>query len=82
MTTLSEASPLFIRCLKPNMQKVADHFDSEMVMNQLRYSGMFETVKIRRLGFPVRRTFDDFLCRYRMLAQDISRNQPLADQVK
>ena len=38
-------------------------FDPEVVINQLRYSGMLETVKIRRAGFPVRRTFVDFLSR-------------------
>lgn len=38
-------------------------FDPEVVLNQLRYSGMLETVKIRRAGFPVRRTFKDFFSR-------------------
>ena len=38
----------------------ADRFDPDVVLNQLRYSGMLETVKIRRAGFPVRRTFQDF----------------------
>lgn len=38
-------------------------FDPEIVLNQLRYSGMLETVKIRRAGFPVRRTFKDFFSR-------------------
>ncbi|KAG7275708.1 LOW QUALITY PROTEIN: hypothetical protein CRUP_011335 [Coryphaenoides rupestris] len=38
----------------------ANRFDPDVVLNQLRYSGMLETVKIRRAGFPVRRTFEDF----------------------
>lgn len=42
----------------------ANKFDSDVVLNQLRYSGMLETVKIRRAGFPVRRTFQDFLSRW------------------
>lgn len=41
----------------------ANHFDPDVVLNQLRYSGMLETVKIRRAGFPVRRTFNDFYSR-------------------
>ncbi|KAK3569434.1 hypothetical protein QTP86_030061 [Hemibagrus guttatus] len=45
----------------------ANTFDLEVVLNQLRYSGMLETVKIRRAGFPVRRTFSDFLHRYSVL---------------
>lgn len=45
-----------------NPQK-ANQFDPEVVLNQLRYSGMLETVKIRKAGFPVRRTFQDFYSR-------------------
>lgn len=40
-----------------------DHFDQTVVLNQLRYSGMLETVKIRRTGFPIRRSFQDFCFR-------------------
>jgi myosin heavy subunit len=52
-----------------------------MVLNQLRYSGMLETVKIRRAGFPVRREFHDFLFRYKVLAQGLGRQMAPADQV-
>lgn len=41
-----------------------DHFDQTVVLNQLRYSGMLETVKIRRTGFPIRRPFQDFCSRF------------------
>ncbi|XP_047665748.1 unconventional myosin-X-like, partial [Tachysurus fulvidraco] len=64
MATLSASNPFFVRCIKPNMEKHANKFDPEVVLNQLQYSGMLETVKIRRAGFPVRRTFSDFLHRY------------------
>uniref|UniRef100_A0AAQ5Z0D3 Myosin X, like 3 n=1 Tax=Amphiprion ocellaris TaxID=80972 RepID=A0AAQ5Z0D3_AMPOC len=63
MATLSASNPFFVRCIKPNMDKVANQFDPDVVLNQLRYSGMLETVKIRRAGFPVRRTFKDFYSR-------------------
>uniref|UniRef100_A0A8C4DBL2 Myosin-X n=1 Tax=Dicentrarchus labrax TaxID=13489 RepID=A0A8C4DBL2_DICLA len=62
MATLSASNPFFVRCIKPNMDK-ANRFDADVVLNQLRYSGMLETVKIRRAGFPVRRTFTDFYSR-------------------
>ncbi|KPP69957.1 hypothetical protein Z043_111247, partial [Scleropages formosus] len=45
-------------------------FDPEVVLNQLRYSGMLETVKVRRAGFPVRRTFKDFCSRYKVILKD------------
>ncbi len=32
----SARSPHFIRCIKPNAQKVGDHFDAQMVARQLR----------------------------------------------
>ncbi|TNN03090.1 hypothetical protein fugu_000119 [Takifugu bimaculatus] len=67
MATLSASNPFFVRCIKPNMDKKANQFDSDVVLNQLRYSGMLETVKIRRAGFPVRRTFRDFYSRYKII---------------
>jgi myosin heavy subunit len=42
MATLSAAAPFFVRCLKPNMEKIADNFKDDVVLNQLRYSGTVE----------------------------------------
>ncbi|XP_037098390.1 unconventional myosin-X [Syngnathus acus] len=70
MATLSASNPFFIRCIKPNMEKNPNVFDPEVVLNQLRYSGMLETVKIRRAGFPVRRTFKDFFVRYKIIYKE------------
>ncbi|KAI4574355.1 hypothetical protein MJG53_020919 [Ovis ammon polii x Ovis aries] len=60
MATLSASNPFFVRCIKPNMQKMPDQFDQAVVVNQLRYSGMLETVRIRKAGYAVRRPFQDF----------------------
>uniref|UniRef100_H3DGD2 Myosin X, like 3 n=1 Tax=Tetraodon nigroviridis TaxID=99883 RepID=H3DGD2_TETNG len=70
MATLSASNPFFVRCIKPNMNKNANQFDPDVVLNQLRYSGMLETVKIRRAGFPVRRTFNDFYSRYKIILKN------------
>uniref|UniRef100_A0A671TP67 Myosin X, like 1 n=1 Tax=Sparus aurata TaxID=8175 RepID=A0A671TP67_SPAAU len=70
MATLSVSNPFFIRCIKPNMEKNPSVFSPEVVLNQLRYSGMLETVKIRRAGFPVRRTFKDFFSRYKIIVKE------------
>ena len=42
-------------------------FEREMCLQQLRYSGMMETVKIRIAGYPIRLPFRDFIDRYRVL---------------
>ncbi|XP_005458181.1 unconventional myosin-VIIa [Oreochromis niloticus] len=67
MKALSACQPFFIRCFKPNNDKQSEVFDRELCMRQLRYSGMIDTIRIRKLGFPIRHTFDDFLKRYRVL---------------
>ncbi|XP_042320333.1 unconventional myosin-X [Sceloporus undulatus] len=72
MATLSTSNPFFVRCIKPNMHKMPDQFDQNVVLNQLRYSGMLETVRIRRAGFPVRRPFQDFHKRYKVLMRNLS----------
>ncbi|XP_035383783.1 unconventional myosin-X isoform X2 [Electrophorus electricus] len=72
MSTLSMSNPFFVRCIKPNNNKMPDHFDHSLVLNQLRYSGMLETVRIRRAGFPVRRTFQDFCARYYVLMRGVA----------
>ncbi|XP_047623744.1 unconventional myosin-X isoform X2 [Phacochoerus africanus] len=72
MATLSSSNPFFVRCIKPNMQKMPDQFDQAVVVNQLRYSGMLETVRIRKAGYAVRRPFQDFYKRYKVLLRNVA----------
>ncbi|XP_055278218.1 unconventional myosin-X [Moschus berezovskii] len=72
MATLSASNPFFVRCIKPNMQKMPDQFDQAVVVNQLRYSGMLETVRIRKAGYAVRRPFQDFYKRYKVLLRNVA----------
>jgi hypothetical protein len=67
VSTMQQCNPFFVRCIKPNTVKKPGVFDNSLVLEQLRYSGMLETIRIRRMGFPVRLSFEDFEFRYRSL---------------
>ncbi|XP_055797253.1 unconventional myosin-XV-like [Salvelinus fontinalis] len=64
---MERCNPSFIRCIKPNKQKEPGVFETELVGSQLRYSGILETIRIRREGYPVRLAFNVFLFRYKSL---------------
>uniref|UniRef100_A0A8C2H6L3 Myosin VIIBb n=1 Tax=Cyprinus carpio TaxID=7962 RepID=A0A8C2H6L3_CYPCA len=74
MKALALCQPFFIRCFKPNDKKMPMVFDRNLCMQQLRYSGMLDTIKIRKLGYPIRHTFKDFLQRYRVLLKSPAAN--------
>ncbi|XP_041923763.1 LOW QUALITY PROTEIN: myosin-IIIb [Alosa sapidissima] len=60
--------PHFVRCIKPNDDRQALRFCTERVMVQLRYTGILETVNIRRQGYSHRILFEEFVNRYYYLA--------------
>jgi len=64
MTRLEMTDPYFVRCIKPNMNKAPNNFERDIVLTQLQYTGMIETVKIRSLGYTLRMTFKEFYLRY------------------
>nr|ACI49219.1 hypothetical protein Csp3_JD05.004 [Caenorhabditis angaria] len=70
MSTLGNATPYFIRCIKSNNDKIANHFDDNIILRQLRYTGMLETVRIRRAGYSVRIEYDSFVKQYRILLRN------------
>jgi myosin-9 len=46
---------------------VADRFDDNIILRQLRYTGMLETVRIRRAGYPIRIQYQSFIDQYKIL---------------
>lgn len=68
VNTLRSTKPFYIKCIKPNSEKKANMFDSNLVVTQLRYSGILEIVRIRREGYPTRITYFDFYVEFRELA--------------
>lgn len=61
---LFRCHPWFVRCIKPNSEKAAMKFDMLIVLEQLRYSGMLETISIRKTGYPIRMKFQQFAERW------------------
>jgi len=49
------------------MLKQANNFHDDAVNEQLRYAGMIETIRIRRLGYPIRYVFKEFYQRFKCL---------------
>ena len=50
------------------MTKGSNAFDSQLVLDQLRYLGMLEIIRIRKQGFPVHYQFGEFLKKYHCLS--------------
>jgi len=69
MSILDNARPHYIRCIKPNADKKANQFEAKLVLEQLRYIGVMETVRIRKTGFPVCFKFSDFMQKFRQLLE-------------
>ena len=67
MNKMNSAKPHFVRCIKPNMGKVAGVVEREYVLAQLRYTGVHETIRIRQQGYAMRVTPDEFISRYTVL---------------
>ncbi|XP_016845570.1 unconventional myosin-XV isoform X2 [Nasonia vitripennis] len=67
LESMSQCNPWFVRCIKPNSEKAPMKFDMPCVLEQLRYTGMLETIRIRKTGYPVRLPFAHFVDRYRYL---------------
>lgn len=69
VATLLRQEPFYVRCIKPNDNKVATLFDTVRVEHQVRYLGLIENVRVRRAGFVHRQRYDKFLLRYKMISE-------------
>ncbi|CAF3529258.1 unnamed protein product [Rotaria socialis] len=76
MDRMCASHPVFMRCLKPNQQKQAYLFDDPFVRAQLRYCGMLETTRIRKEGYSVRLSFEEFIQKYGLLSKARPSNVP------
>uniref|UniRef100_A0A8C5LN51 Unconventional myosin-Vb n=1 Tax=Leptobrachium leishanense TaxID=445787 RepID=A0A8C5LN51_9ANUR len=76
MGTLNATTPHYVRCIKPNDEKLSFSFDPKRAVQQLRACGVLETIRISAAGYPSRWTYPDFFNRYRVLMKkkDLSQN--------
>ncbi|GAM82151.1 hypothetical protein ANO11243_001300 [Dothideomycetidae sp. 11243] len=72
VSTLSKASPSYIRTIKPNENKSPTEYNVPNVMHQIKYLGLQENVRIRRAGFASRQTFEKFVERFYLLSPKTS----------
>uniref|UniRef100_A0A8C3KMW9 Myosin VC n=1 Tax=Calidris pygmaea TaxID=425635 RepID=A0A8C3KMW9_9CHAR len=76
MMTLNATTPHYVRCIKPNDEKLPFEFDSKRVAQQLRACGVLETIRISAQSYPSRWTYIEFFSRYSILMtqQELSLN--------
>ncbi|XP_040269613.1 unconventional myosin-IXa isoform X1 [Bufo bufo] len=67
METLGQAEPYFVKCIRSNAEKVPSRFNDSLVLRQLRYTGMLETVRIRQSGYSCKIPFQDFVTQFSVL---------------
>ncbi|CAM9227513.1 unnamed protein product [Lampetra planeri] len=65
METLNATTPHYVRCIKPNDEKLPFEYDSRRVVQQLRACGVLETIRISAQSYPW--TYIEFYSRYSIL---------------
>lgn len=75
LATLRTTEPHFIRCVKPNHQKVPNVLDGNLALRQMRYAGLFEAIRIRKSGFAYRVPFSVFANTYQILVDGLSKKR-------
>ncbi|XP_059200954.1 unconventional myosin-IXb isoform X2 [Centropristis striata] len=67
MQTIEKAEPFFIFCVRSNAEKKELHFDDELVLQQIKYTGILQMVHIQKSGYSAKYTFKEFVEKFRML---------------
>ncbi|XP_078680580.1 unconventional myosin-Ic-like isoform X1 [Branchiostoma floridae x Branchiostoma belcheri] len=70
MAILMKEEPSYVRCIKPNDNKMPGVFDPILIRHQVKYLGLMENLRVRRAGFAYRRPYEAFLNRYKCLCKD------------
>nr|AAC24454.2 unconventional myosin heavy chain [Tetrahymena thermophila] len=69
MIELNNSDVHFIRCIKPNEEKKKNFFKYDYVYQQVQYLGILDSIKIRKVGYSYRMTYENFFLEYQELGQ-------------
>lgn len=72
VSSLHSTEPHFVRCIKPNGLKAGGILEGSMVLGQMRYSGLFEAIRIRKSGYAYRASHEVFCNQYKILVDELS----------
>ncbi|XP_034558738.1 unconventional myosin-IXb [Notolabrus celidotus] len=67
METIEKAEPFFIFCLRSNAEKKQLRFDDELVLQQIKSTGLLQMVQVQKSGYSAKYTFKEFVEKFRML---------------
>jgi len=59
----------FIRCIKPNSTKKALAMEDEVAYNQICYLGILDTIKLKKVGYCVKHSYEAIDARFKWLVR-------------
>ncbi|KAM4728261.1 unconventional myosin-IXb isoform 2-T2 [Anableps anableps] len=65
--TIEKAEPFFIFCVRSNAEKKKLHFDDEVVLNQIKYTGLLQMIHMQKSGYQAKYTFKEFVEKFGVL---------------
>ena len=68
LSSISATHSHFVRCIKPNAEKLSYTVDEQLLRTQLQSSGVMDAVRVRKEGWGERMPLREFVQRYGRLA--------------